>query len=324
MDAQPGCQPSPYSAMPRLLAPRTGRYYHLGVKPWPALVVCLLAPALCITLAAACGGDDEPPDATSTVHLDELGAPEDPGLVHVHGLGIDPATGILYAATHTGLFRIQDGKAERVGDRLQDTMGFTIDDLGRFLGSGHPDLRDLRSGKFQPLLGLIESADEGATWESISLSGQADFHALEAAHGRIYGYNATTQDLMVSTDGKRWETRGTRGMYDFAVSPHDPEHLLAALAEGLAESRNGGKTWAGASAGPALAVAWTVDGQWAITPAGAVLFRASGGDWETRGSTGGAPEALLAHEGRLLVAVRDAGILSSSDGGHTWTSIVQP
>ena len=48
----------------------------------------------------------------------------DPGLVHVHGLGINPTDGALYAATHTGLFIVRDGHASRVADRHQDTMGF--------------------------------------------------------------------------------------------------------------------------------------------------------------------------------------------------------
>ena len=28
--------------------------------------------------------------------------PQDPGVIHVHGLGINPRDGALYAATHTG------------------------------------------------------------------------------------------------------------------------------------------------------------------------------------------------------------------------------
>ena len=33
----------------------------------------------------------------------------DPGIEHVHGLGVDPADGVLYAATHYGLFRLPEG-----------------------------------------------------------------------------------------------------------------------------------------------------------------------------------------------------------------------
>lgn len=77
-----------------------------------------------------------------------------------------PADGALYAATHTGLFRLDgDGNVERIADRYQDTMGFTVAGPDEFLASGHPDLRDKElqvEGK-PPLLGLIESPDAGRT-----------------------------------------------------------------------------------------------------------------------------------------------------------------
>lgn len=65
----------------------------------------------------------------------------DPGPMHVHGLGVNPADDALFIATHTGLYRVEKGKrkAQRVGNRYQDTMGFTIVGPNRFLGSGHPD-----------------------------------------------------------------------------------------------------------------------------------------------------------------------------------------
>ena len=49
----------------------------------------------------------------------------EPGVVHVHGLGVDPGDGTLYAATHSGLFRLPaSGKpAQRVAMRL--TAGST-------------------------------------------------------------------------------------------------------------------------------------------------------------------------------------------------------
>jgi hypothetical protein len=33
----------------------------------------------------------------------------DPGPVHVHGLGVNPADGALFIATHTGLYRVDAG-----------------------------------------------------------------------------------------------------------------------------------------------------------------------------------------------------------------------
>jgi hypothetical protein len=90
-------------------------------------------------------------------------APEDPGPVHVHGLGVNPADGALFIATHTGLYRVGQGqrKAARVGGRYQDTMGFTIVGPNRFLGSGHPDINEAQEQGLPGLLGLIESTDSG-------------------------------------------------------------------------------------------------------------------------------------------------------------------
>jgi hypothetical protein len=64
----------------------------------------------------------------------------DAGPVHVHCLGVNPADGALFIATHTGLYRAGEGdsKSVRVGDNKQDTMGFTVAGADRFLGSGHP------------------------------------------------------------------------------------------------------------------------------------------------------------------------------------------
>ena len=84
----------------------------------------------------------------------------DPGPVHVHGLGINPADDALFIATHTGLFRVagDSRNAARVADRYQDTMGFSVVGPNRFLGSGHPDARE--QGQ-PPLLGLIQSTRRG-------------------------------------------------------------------------------------------------------------------------------------------------------------------
>jgi hypothetical protein len=89
-----------------------------------------------VVVLAGCGDADEPSQHTPEV--------SDPGPIHVHGLGINPADGALFVATHTGLFRAGPGErsAKRVVDRFQDTMGFTVTGPDRFLGSGHPDGRE--------------------------------------------------------------------------------------------------------------------------------------------------------------------------------------
>ena len=269
-------------------------------------------------LAGACGGNGD-----ETAEFSTADALPEPGVVHVHGLDIDASSGALYAATHTGLFRIVDGKAERVGDRYQDTMGFTIDEGGRFLGSGHPDVRDVQSGKFQPNLGLIESKDKGKSWEPLSLMGEADFHALESVHDKIYGYNATGRAFLVSSDGKTWERRSNIQMFDFAVDPANPDVVLATTEKGTAKSTDGGKSWVAYESPVLVLVAWASSGvTWGVGPRGEVHRAERAGTWAQVGSLGGRPEALLVDGSRVFVAT-DAGISASSDG-RTWTVVLKP
>ncbi len=248
---------------------------------------------------------------------------EDPGVAHVHGLGVNPADDSLYVATHTGTFRIPDnGPAERVGASYQDTMGFTIAGPDRFLGSGHPDVPALRRGE-PPLLGLIESTDAGQTWQSRSLRGEADFHGLAFAHDRVYGLDSTGGRFMVSTDMTDWDTRSTIGLSSFAVDPADPDHIVGTGPEGLLASSDGGRQWV-AQKGPGLVeLSWEPDmGLWGVEADGAVHRSNDGGTtWEQAGQLPGQPQALLAQDGVLYAAALEddaTGIYRSDDEGRTW------
>ena len=279
-----------------------------------AVTALLLAAAL----SGCAGGTDE---AAAPAPADPVGG-ADPGVAHVHGLGVDPADGVLYAATHFGLFALpEDGKAQRIAGRFQDTMGFTVVGPNTFLGSGHPDAQ--KDPQLPPRLGLIRSTDAARTWQTVSLTGQVDFHALKSAHGNVYGWDSGTGRLLVSVDdGRTWETRSTLGLRDFAVSPTDPEVLLATTRQGLARSEDGGRTFSAVPGAPVLAVlAWNqADELYGVDPSGVVHASADGGrSWQARGSLGSAPEALAAHGRDVYAAATDRGVLASADGGRTWT-----
>lgn len=98
---------------------------------------------------------------------------------------------------------------------------------------------------FPTRLGLIRSDDAGESWEIVSLGGAADFHALHSAHGLVYGWDSGTGRFMVSADdGASWDVRSTLDMFDFAVSPTDPDLLLATTTtQGIVRSIDGGRTW---------------------------------------------------------------------------------
>lgn len=244
--------------------------------------------------------------------------------VHVHRLGVDSGDGSLLVGTHTGLFRLPAaGQPARVGTRRHDLMGFTALSPERFLASGHPDPEDASLAKpgLPPLLGLVESRDGGRTWKSLSLLGKADFHGLVAAHGRVYGADATTGRFMVSEDGKDWETRSTTPLFGLAVSPDDPDVIVGTGQRGTLRSDDGGRTWRSLEAPELTFLSWeTGSGLWGLGSDGTVFVSGDGsGGWERRGELGGGPAALLVADGTAYAAVEGGDILESDDGGRTWS-----
>jgi hypothetical protein len=249
---------------------------------------------------------------------------DDPGVSHVHGLGVNPADGTLYIATHHGTFRLGPDRAvKRVGESYQDTMGFTVAGADRFLGSGHPDSEGFRRGQ-QPRLGLIESTDAGVTWRSVSLSGEVDFHGLAFAHGRVYGWDSGSGRFMVSSDSRNWETHSALQLAGFAVDPRDEAHIVGASPDGLVESRDGGRTWAKKSGPMLLVLSWDAGaGLVGVTEDGAVHRSPdAGGIWSHVGQLAGSPQALLATAEVWYAAAADpggtTGIYRSNDAGRNW------
>lgn len=242
---------------------------------------------------------------------------------HVHGLGVDPDDGVLYAGTHYGLIRVpEQGQATRVADRVQDFMGFTVVGPDHYLASGHPG-----EGQDGPSsLGLIESTDGGETWESLSMAGQADFHSLEARHDNVYGLNSLTGELMVTQDKQNWETLTQIPMADFAVSPTDPDVLLSTTEQGLARSDDGGRTFQLVDNAPVMQlVSWAEDGTIVgVEPDGTVQASTDDGQsWQARGALEAAPHALTAASDDQIFAATEGAILSSEDGGRKFSVLHQ-
>jgi photosystem II stability/assembly factor-like uncharacterized protein len=242
------------------------------------------------------------------------------GFGHVHAVATDPGSGALYVATHVGLFRLDDAHtAVRVSKDALDLMGFTVVGPGHFLASGHSE-----DGPAN--VGLIESTDGGVTWQAKSLSGAADFHGLQAAHGSVYGYNSTDGAFMVSVDQRTWDQRSQVAIGAFAVSPTDAQTILAVGRGGLQRSTDGGRSWQTVAGAPAVGLlAWDRTGLWAVAQDGAVWSSTDGGQqWQRRGAVPGQPHNIATHEGTIFAALAGDRVVATTDAGATWTDRYVP
>jgi hypothetical protein len=292
---------------------------------WPPAAAAIIASALFLvgcgngSVSTPAGGAlPNSPAVTASPVMD------DPGFGHVHALGVNPADGALYAATHYGLWRLPpsgQGPVVRVADRYQDTMGFTVAGPDRFLGSGHPDLRE----NLPALLGLMESTDRGQSWRSVSLLGEVDFHAIEAKHGQIFGYDATSETFLVSADGKTWDHRAQVPAEDFTVAPARAELVLVTGRAGLLRSTDQGRTFVPLPGSPRLVVLdWTNAGLYGLAADGSVWVGEDSGDsWQRRGGIGGKPEAITVTGDGRLFAAGEHDITVSADGGRSFTTVVR-
>ncbi|MFC4467808.1 F510_1955 family glycosylhydrolase [Streptomyces xiangluensis] len=261
---------------------------------------------------AACGGGTVDTGAAADTS-ESSGA-----LSHVHGLGVDPADGRVYVATHSGLYTVAKGeKPKLVGNREDDFMGFTITGENTFIASGHGATGSDRPGN----VGLIESKDAGRTWTSRSLSGKADFHSLDSAKGTVYGYEGGR--IRTSTDLQSWEDGATLEALDLAVNPNGGR-LLASTAEGVVTSTDGGRTFAEGAEPVQAFLSWpTEKSLFGIDPSGKLNSSADGGKtWKQLTAVpGGQPQALTAVNADHILAATQTGVYESRDGGKTFTEL---
>lgn len=252
-------------------------------------------------------------------------APAAERVAHVHGLDVDATDGVLHVATHNGLYRMpDDGPVERISEDQHDFMGFTVAGPHRFLASGHPGIGTEAFQELdRPLFGLIESTDGGRSWDPVSLSGEVDFHGLEAAHGNVYGFDSTSGRLLVSTDeGTTWDNRSSISIADLAVDPADEDHIIVSTGEGLADSIDGGRSWQPLDGPPVAFLDWHAErGLWGLDARGTV-HRLDGGSWQVVKELAGTPQALLAHDGGVAVAVDDGStVIQTTRDGQDWSVV---
>ena len=312
----------------------------------PARLLPVLLAALAVALAAC--GDEQPggeaaatpaPTATATAATaaEEPAAPASGqgggGSPFIGSLSVDPGDGTLMIGTGLGLYRLEPGarRARRIDGALETpggsgTISANLELLhlgsGELVASGHPQDGDLPEN-----LGLVRSEDQGDTWTPVSGLGEVDWHVLERSRGLLAGVPAEGTDLFVSTDGGRAFSRGGVAPAppdDVAIDPADPERWVAATAEGIATSSDGGATWRPREPIPGAQLAWAEPGAlYRVDLGGAAWVSRDGGEsWEERGNAGGSPSTLdVSPDGTLYLALPGAVIKRSGDGARTWKEL---
>ncbi|MBB3040864.1 hypothetical protein [Nocardioides soli] len=231
-DAHPTSTPDPSATSVADGRPPGRRPSHRGALAIGAAATLLMVTLLVVALTDP-GGGDHPGDGATGPNAG-VGTPM---IGHIHGIVPDPEGDqtdhrVLIGA-HYGLFSVDaDGNVAQVGDDVTDYMALTAAGPGRLLASGHPEPTD----ESRPMnLGLIESRDGGRQWNTLSLDGAADFHALEHAPGepgRTWGIDSVTGGLVTSTDERAWQTVHEQPLVDIALDPGDPARVLATTGDG--------------------------------------------------------------------------------------------
>ena len=217
-------------------------------------------------------------DASASPFAIDLSTPLD----HVHAVVY--VDGQLLVGTHTGVAAIDpvSGEVTRRGASQDDFMGLA-GSADTLVASGHPGV----GSSLPDPVGLIRSVDGGDTWDSVSLTGEIDFHALAKNGERVAG-SATAGELLYSGDaGVTW-TAIARG--EATSLAWFDDRLWIADGRGIA-------TWSPGDGAPrpvpdtaALLLAAASDGSalWLLRPDGSLLASGNGVDWSPAGSL---PEA---------------------------------
>ena len=230
-------------------------------------------------------------DASASPSVIELSS----ALDHVHAaVYVD---GRLLVGTHTGVVEIDpsSGAVTPRGTSRDDFMGLA-GTAELLVASGHPG-----AGSTLPdPVGLLRSSDGGRTWETVSLTGEIDFHALAIDGERIAG-SATAGELLYSDDaGTSWTTiaQGEATSLEWFAG-------RLWMADGSTVS-----TWAPGDGAPrvnpevaglVMAVATEGSPLWLLQPDGTLLATEDGVAWSPAGSL---PEAAyLAASPEVLYAV---------------------
>ena len=238
-------------------------------------------------------------DASASPSVVELSA----ALDHVHAaVYVD---GRLLVGTHTGVAVIDPatGEVSKPGASRDDFMGLA-GSAELLVASGHPGV----GSTLPDPVGLIRSTDGGLTWETVSLTGEIDFHALAIDGDRVAG-SATAGQILYSEDaGASWTLIA------------EGEATSLAWFDGQLWISDGARlsTWTPGDAAPTDApgavgvfVAAATDGSllWALQPDGALLVSSDGAEWSPAGSVSEAAALAASPEAAYVVTAERVQVI---------------
>ena len=224
-------------------------------------------------------------------------------LDHVHAaVYVD---GRLLVGTHTGVAVIDPatGEVSKPGASRDDFMGLA-GSAELLVASGHPGV----GSTLPDPVGLIRSTDGGLTWETVSLTGEIDFHALAIDGDRVAG-SATAGQILYSEDaGASWTLIA------------EGEATSLAWFDGQLWISDGARlsTWTPGDAAPTDApgavgvfVAAATDGSllWALQPDGALLVSSDGAEWSPAGSVSEAAALAASPEAAYVVTAERVQVI---------------
>ncbi len=284
---------------------RSRRLAALGAIPLALAVVV----AGCSQSSESAPGTGNSPGASAPIEAD-------PAMGHVHNLLIQGED--LLLGTHSGLWRQTPGaEATLVSEERFDVMGLT-GGPSRYLASGHPAPGQPAPGN----LGLIASTDGGRTWQTVSLSGEADFHRLATSGDLVLGVGSGNGELLRSLDsGTTWTALPGPAPFGLAINPADDNAVIATTRQGPMISSDTGSNFAPLrDAPPLIDIAWTTTAVYGVSTDGRLHRSTNGGRaWESAGSVNATPLALTAEADRVVV-LAGGTVWESQDDGKSFTA----
>lgn len=248
---------------------------------------------------------------TEKDHRDGGGSSSGPPRVgHIHGIAVDGNR--LLVGSHYGVFSVAaDGEVQPFGERRSDTMALAAVD-GRLLASGHPSRGEVDA---PPDAGLLVSDDGAASWNEVGLTGAADFHALDGASGRVWGFDAVAGRLLTTTDDRTWRPVAEFSSIDIAVDPSDAGRVFTTTNDGelFRLSLDGGIEPVVAAPPAAFVDSDSAGDLVVLGPTGELWSSPDNGEtWMKQTQVSGQPTALSSTPTAIYVATTD-GLYRSAD-----------